>query len=279
MTISLIIPVYNRLALLEKCLLAISKQVLCPDEIILSDDGSTEDIKGFYAKQKQASSIPMKLVRQEHTVFRAARVRNNGVSVSRGDLLVFIDQDIIIPPLYIQTIADNMLTGRFLSGYPVRLSAAQSEAIDHEVIENCNFITKLLPAQQAKIRSQFRKDYLHYLLCRYAKIGVHGAKLRSGVAAINKVDYVKVNGYDENYEGCGGEDDDLGRRLLAIGKTGYNFVRTHIPLHLYHKPNYQSLQGDMHSYFSKRKKEVTRHNYRCEKGFDAPRDDIEVFGE
>ena len=254
MSISLIIPVYNRLHLLEKCLVSVIKQVLPPDEIIISDDGSTEDISLFYQNQKQLSKIPMKLVRQKHTEFRAARVRNNGVSVSTGNLLVFIDQDIVIPPLYIKTIADCMHKDRFLSGYPVRLSQAQSEQIDLSALENFNYLHLLLPAQKAKIRRQFRKDYVSYLLFRYAKIGSHGAKLRSGVSAMSRKDYEKVNGYDENFVGWGGEDDDLGRRLLAIGKVGYNFANSCFPLHLYHEPNHNNYERANSPYSSQTKK-------------------------
>ncbi|MDD2227953.1 MAG: glycosyltransferase [Candidatus Cloacimonetes bacterium] len=277
MTISLIIPVYNRLNLLEKCLAAVLKQELPPNEIILSDDGSTEDILKFYREIKMLSPIPLKLVAQEHTVFRAARVRNNGVSVSTGDLLVFIDQDIIIPPLYIRTVADCIGRNRFLSAYPIRLSAAQSKIIDLNVIANGNFENYLLPPQIAKMRSQYRKDYFAYLLCHYLHIGGHGAKLRSGVSAILRDDYERVNGYDEKFEGWGGEDDDLGRRLLALGKVGFNFGYPCYPLHLFHEPNHVNF-GRVNTLYSRTtKKKISRHNYRCKSGLDDKREDVQTW--
>ncbi|MDD4309247.1 MAG: glycosyltransferase, partial [Candidatus Cloacimonetes bacterium] len=266
MTISLIIPVFNRLNLLEKCLAAVRKQELLPDELILSDDGSTEDVVKFYQEQKQLSPVPIKLVAQKHTVFRAARVRNNGVSVSTGDLLVFIDQDIIIPQSYLRTVADCIGTDRFLSAYPVRLSAAQSELINLAVIEKGNWESYLLPPQKAKMRSQFRKDYLSYLMCRYLNIRSHGAKLRSGVSAILSSDYEAVNGYDENFEGWGGEDDDLGRRLLAFGKVGFNFGYPCYPLHLYHEPNHVNFNRVNTPYTRSTIKTIGKNNYRCKSG-------------
>ncbi len=274
MKLSLIIPVYNRLQLLEKCMLSVCKQVLPPDEIILSDDGSSEDILQFYRKQKQLCGIPLKLVRQEHTEFRAARVRNNGVSVSIGDLLVFIDQDIIIPPLYLTTVVACIRSDRFLSAYPVRLSEAQSKQVDTAAIESNSYLSYVLPAQKAKIRRQFRKDYISYLLCRFAKLSSHGAKLRNGVSAIMRADYEKVNGYDENFVGWGGEDDDLGRRLLAIGKVGYNFGYSCYPLHLYHAPNHENFKRVNTPYSLSAKKAIDKKNYRCKIGLDTKRDDV-----
>lgn len=279
MTLSLIITTYNRFNLLQKCLLAISKQRVLPSEIILSDDGSQDDIVAFYKELKQTWTSPIKLVRQQHAGFRASRVRNNGVSVSLGDTLVFLDQDIIVPPNYFHDISLHKKPDNFLSSNFIRLSPRQTEAVSDELIASGNWHSLLSPRQIKPIHSRYRKEYMQNLLCRYTCLGSHGAKLRSGVASIGRADYIHVNGFDENFIGSGGEDDDLGRRLFAIGKTGYNFTRDHIPLHLHHEPNYHNPKDEKNSYYEKRKREVSRHNYRCENGFDAPRDDLEVFSE
>ena len=43
--VSLIITTYNWPAALELCLMSILRQPLTPDEVIIADDGSTEDTK------------------------------------------------------------------------------------------------------------------------------------------------------------------------------------------------------------------------------------------
>jgi GT2 family glycosyltransferase len=277
MTLSVIVPVYNRLPLLEKCLAAIYRQTLAPDEIILSDDGSEEDIVSFFRAQKQLSQVPLKLIRQQHQGFRASRVRNNGVSISRGELLVFLDQDIVVPPDYLKAIGDKLSKNRFLSGYPVRLTQEQSLGLDVSRLDMIIQADFLMPEQLAKIRRQFREDLAAYLLYRYLRLGGHGAKLRGGVCAVYRDDFNKVNGFDENFFDCGGEDDDLGRRLLMIGKTGYNFVKEQIPLHLFHEPNYQSQRWKRDHYSTQRKLRINRKNFRCEKGLDCLRSDVEIF--
>jgi len=277
MTLSVIVPVYNRLSLLEKCLQGIYRQTLAPDEIILSDDGSEEDIVSFFRVQKQLSPMPLKLARQQHLGFRASRVRNNGVSVSRGELLVFLDQDIVVPPDYLKAIKDKLNNNRFLSGYPVRLTQEQSLRLEVSRLDTQTLIDFLMPEQRAKIRRQFREDLAAYLLYRYLRLGGHGAKLRGGVCAVRRDDFYEVNGFDENFFDCGGEDDDLGRRLLMSGKTGYNFVKEQIPLHLFHEPNYQSQRWKRDHYSAQRKQQINRNNYLCDKGLDSLRSDVEII--
>ena len=277
MSISLIIPVYNYLDLLEKCLFSVYRQSVLPDEIILTDDGSEDDIVGFFFAQKKKTAIPITLVRQEHQQFRAARVRNNGVSVSKGEVLVFLDQDIVIPQDYVKCIMANLTRGRFLSGYPVRLSKEQSNNLTFEIIEQNNWNAILTAEQKRKIQKQYKKDFLSYLLFSYLHLGGHGSKLRGGVSAIFKRDFELVNGYDENYIGWGNEDDDLGRRLQALGRIGFNFVSNQIPLHLYHT-NYHNQGERKNANYSERcKKKISHRNYKCQKGLNSERNDIVIM--
>lgn len=277
MSISLIIPVFNYLNLLEKCLFSVYRQSVQPDEIILSDDGSDEDIVAFYNAQKRKTAIPLILVRQKHLQFRAARVRNNGVSVSKGDVLVFLDQDIVIPQDYLKCIMANLNQRKFLSGYPVRLSKEQSDKLTFEIIEQNNWNTILTAEQKRKIQKQYKKDFLSYLLFRYLHLGGHGAKLRGGVSAIFKSDFELVNGYDENYIGWGNEDDDLGRRLQELGRSGFNFVSNQIPLHLYHTHYHDQGERKNANYSERCKKKISHRNYRCQKGLSSVRNDLEIL--
>jgi len=279
MTISLIIPVYNRLALLEKCLKSVIKQDRLPDEIILSDDGSDEDIVFLLNNTISQTKIPIKLVRQTHKGFRAARARNNGAMLAECDILVFIDQDIVISNGYISEIERVMRRDIFLSGYPIRLTAKQSNMLTNEAILSNGYRQYLNQIQIKKVRSQYRKDYFYYILCRYLKLKKRGAKLRSGVLAIFRDDFYAVNGFDEKYIGWGNEDDDLGRRLYAFGKVGFNFCLKEIPLHLHHEPFHFSAQRVNQEYSNTRKKLITKNNFSCENGVKQPRPDIEILYE
>jgi len=275
---SLIINVFNRLDMLEVCLRTISRQRVMPDEIVLSDDGSEEDIVGFFQAQRQKLAVPMKLIRQKHNGFRLSRVRNNAVKHCSHELLIFVDQDIIIPPSYIQYIHKKKRPQNFLSSYPVRLSETQSMPFYQPEADLTGLLSAVSRRQLKEIHYKYRKEFMENLMVRYLGLGVHGAKLRGGVAVINRDDYIKVNGFDENFIGWGGEDDDLGRRLLAIGKAGYNFAYHCFPVHLYHPPYHGNKPSPNDPYTTLRKKLINPRNYRCEVGYDAPRDDLEVYG-
>lgn len=91
--ISIIIPTYNRKEQLRNCLDSICKQNL-PEgffEIIVVDDGSTDDTEKFIKSYK---SLEIKYLRQNNK--GAASARNTGIIYSVGEYVCFIDSDIIL---------------------------------------------------------------------------------------------------------------------------------------------------------------------------------------
>lgn len=85
MTISLIIPTYNRPLLLRHTLAAVAQLELLPDEVIIVDDGSP------YHYKPEARSYKLRLIRQSHK--GQAATLNTGVRAARGDICCFLDDD------------------------------------------------------------------------------------------------------------------------------------------------------------------------------------------
>jgi glycosyltransferase involved in cell wall biosynthesis len=97
MFISVVIPTYNRLPILQKCLLALEQQHVAEPisryEVVLVDDGSTDATVAWLAEQAEA--LPhVRLIRQDHG--GPALGRNRGVEAARGDVIVFIDSDLVV---------------------------------------------------------------------------------------------------------------------------------------------------------------------------------------
>jgi GT2 family glycosyltransferase len=83
--VSVIVPVYNGSKTLPACLQALTRQTLPPDEIIVVDDGSTDDTADIAAR------FEMTVVRQENAGPAAAR--NCGAQIAQGHILLFTDAD------------------------------------------------------------------------------------------------------------------------------------------------------------------------------------------
>jgi glycosyltransferase involved in cell wall biosynthesis len=87
--ISVVIPTFNRGEFLREAVLSVMAQKSVPQdfEIIVVDDGSTEDIAGVLA----GLDAEVRLIRLEHSGVSAAR--NCGITKSRGEWIAFLDSD------------------------------------------------------------------------------------------------------------------------------------------------------------------------------------------
>jgi hypothetical protein len=103
-----------------------------------------------------------------------------------------------------------------------------------------------------------------------------GPKFRGGAAGINREDYEKINGYDENYIGWGNEDDDVGQRLYRIGVQGKNISREDFPIHLYHEPFHNQGERVNLAYHEKKRRAIRRGHFRAEVGLANPVDPEEI---
>lgn len=97
MFLSVVIPTYNRLPILRKCLAALEGQRIGAPleryEVVLVDDGSTDDTVRWL--EANAARLPhVRLIRQEHG--GPAEGRNRGVEAAEGDVIVFIDSDLVV---------------------------------------------------------------------------------------------------------------------------------------------------------------------------------------
>jgi glycosyltransferase involved in cell wall biosynthesis len=96
---SVIIPVYNRELLIREALDSVLAQSLPPSEIIVADDGSTDNTLSVVRSllEERGGTIPWRILELSHSGMAGA-VRNRGVEVSKADWIAFLDSDDLWEP-------------------------------------------------------------------------------------------------------------------------------------------------------------------------------------
>lgn len=87
MTVSVVIPTYNRARLVAETIASVLSQTLAPHEVIVVDDGSTDDTPGVLAQ----FGSRVRVLRQRNRGM--APTRNAGAALATGDALAFVDSD------------------------------------------------------------------------------------------------------------------------------------------------------------------------------------------
>jgi glycosyltransferase involved in cell wall biosynthesis len=135
--VSVIIPTYNRAHLLPECLESVLTQSFSDFEIIIIDDGSTDNTKEVVSK------YPVRYVYQKNQGAHAAR--NKAIGMAKGEYIAFIDSDDML-------LKDSIKMGvEILDEYPeAGFSYGQGYIIDEK--GNINKLIKA-PWKSAGVRS------------------------------------------------------------------------------------------------------------------------------
>jgi glycosyltransferase involved in cell wall biosynthesis len=248
MLISVIVSTYNRpdaLAVVLKGLLAQTDRRF---EIIVADDGSTEETRKLVASFRQRQPAGPRLLHAWHadTGFRLSAVRTLGVHVASGDYLIFLDGDCVPQTNFVSRHRELAEPGYMVSGSRVllsqRLTARFLAAADPAVHEkslgywlaqrlsgNINKFLPLLSFGDSAMR--------HYSEVKWQRIkGCNLGMWRS--------DYARVNGCDETFVGWGHEDADLVLRLARSGVKRKGGAFATEVFHLWHRENARATESE-----------------------------------
>jgi glycosyltransferase involved in cell wall biosynthesis len=97
---TVVIPTYNRaqrLAELLRCLAAQTAGTLA--RVVVCDDGSPDDTAAV--AQRFARALPLVYCRQDDLGFRAGQARNLGIERAVGDVVIFLDDDLLVAPDFV----------------------------------------------------------------------------------------------------------------------------------------------------------------------------------
>lgn len=200
MNISTIISTYNSERTILLCLDSLARQTRLPDEIIIVDnnssDNTTEVVREFIKKNQL---IRITLIK-EYIKGRAV-ARNKGVSIAKGDIIVFTDSDCVVKKNWIENILktfneeDNLdiLSGKIYSYYPKTL------------------VGKFLSGFWSPDMNKINKHQLNYKSELF-----RNKYIMLGNVAFKKKALTELTGFNESFY-PGGEDIDIGMRALEKG--------------------------------------------------------------
>ncbi len=185
--ISIIIPVYNGEKFLPGCLDALKSTSYPQYELIVVDDCSTD--RSVEISCDKGARV-LRMPRQSGP----GGARNLGAQEARGDVLLFVDADVVVKPDTIERVAADFVDHPEI--------AAVFGSYDDEPAEK-NFI------------SQY-KNLFHRFVHQQARI--EAETFWAGCGAIRRDVFLAVNGFDaERYPRPAIEDIELGYRMRAQG--------------------------------------------------------------
>ncbi len=201
-------------------------------EVVVTDDGSADDTPQVVQEFARTVDFAVRFTTHPHTTFQLCRCRNEGVAASSAPYLLFLDGDCLLPPNHVALHLRYRRAGVVRAGNCVRLNKSNSARIDDDVIRRGEF-TRMVPLP---VICKLRMKGIRSMAYEYFR---HSRKpwLIGNNVAIWRDDYVRVNGFDENFEGWGGEDDDLGSRVRRAGLSVCSSLRWTNTYHLWHPPD------------------------------------------
>jgi len=242
--ISVIVTTYNWPSALRLCLESLFSQLDNNFEIIIADDGSSPANLEITQAYCADSPVSISYIHHDDQGFRAGTIRNKAVAQSKGEYLLFIDGDCILRPDFITRHRQLAAIGCFVPGNRVLLSQIFTQKVIERQIPLYakSFYYFILLWLQKKINRLSGFLYLPLGFLRYIQ-PKKWQKAMTCNLGVWKNDFIRVNGFDELFEGWGFEDSDLVIRLIHAGivrKEG----RFAVPvIHLWHPYNDKSKQG------------------------------------
>lgn len=215
--ISVVIPTYNRRALLDKTLQALTRQTLAKEhfEVIVVDDGGSDDSEALC--QRYQNRLNIRYYWQRDQGFRAGKARNIGITAADGDYIVLIDTGVL---LHQQALERHLNTHRH-SSYPVVcIGYVYGFEMPDALLDNlCNAINA---DDVAASVSYFQKNRAGDI--RQSQYDEFGYNISAWPAPFDifwtchvsaeKTALLEAGLFDETFNGWGGEDVDLGVRLF-----------------------------------------------------------------
>lgn len=186
-SITVVIPAYNAARTLDRCLDSLEGQTLRPFQTILVDDCSSDGTPAIARERGiEVVSFPQRM--------GPARARNEGAGLSRGEIILFLDSDVVIPPDLVEKVS-----GLFRAD-------PMTAAVQTLYSPYC-------PAED--LVSRYQNFYYFFALDRIR--GDTTATFATWCAAVRKDIFLQAGGFNVSIPEPTVEDEELGYEIADRG--------------------------------------------------------------
>lgn len=227
-SVALLISTYNWPDALNLVLKSVLKQSVLPTEVIIADDGSTEETKTLISTYKSSFPIPLHHVWHEDNGFTKTLILNKAIARITSDYIVQIDGDIILHTHFIKDHLNAKRSGIFLYGTRVTLTKEKSMQLMSNKKNDLTIFS-------SGLKKRMRMLYLPFVYRNRKPDEAISTKLRGANMSYWRKDAIAINGYNEDFLGWGFEDYDFGQRLTFMGIMPKRLKFAGICFHIYHK--------------------------------------------
>lgn len=240
MKISVIMTTYNSPVWLEKVLWGYSAQQYKDFEIVIGDDGSSEDTREIIDRLREETGLTIKHVWHEDNGFRKCRILNKAILQAEAPYLVFTDGDCIPRADFLAVHAAEAQPRHYLSGGYHKLPMSTSEAINKDdILSGRCFELKWLKANGLKASHKNSKLTASPARAKlYNRLTPTKCNFKGSNGSAWREDVMRINGFDERMP-WGGLDREFGVRLINAGIKPKHVRYNAIVIHLDHKRGYK----------------------------------------
>ena len=249
---TIIISVYKNTDALRVILDSLGKQTVSPDEILISEDGKSQEMQKFIKSLKNTKKL--KHITQADEGWRKNKALNNAIRNASSEYLIFIDGDVVPHPRFIEGHLHYAQKRRVCAGKRVELGPKYSQMLINGQLS----IEKLVKTFLFKAYSLYRDGTRHYedgiylqpdswIYKRFIQ-----TKNISYLIGCNfscyKEDIESINGFDEQYINPAiGEDVDINWRFRTAGIKVVSCRNIANVYHLYHKKGFGANEGEINN--------------------------------
>jgi glycosyltransferase involved in cell wall biosynthesis len=237
-TLSVIFSTYNQPDWLEKALWGWAGQQDRDFEIVIADDGSGPATRERIDQVRTQTNLNIQHVWHPDVGFQKSAILNKAILATKGDYLVFTDGDCIPRRDFLAVHRRLARAGSFLSGGYTKLPLELSQQISREDVETGRAFDPAWLRRGGLRGGIWEKHVARGCWAKVLNAITPTKPTWNGHNASGwKKDLLRVNGFNEQMQ-YGGQDRELGERLVNLGLRGKQIRYFAIVLHLDHPRGY-----------------------------------------